>query len=192
MFSFFSKKKFRITWQEIPTLGERIKDIYQHLTETFVLGFIGSIKTYGNFSELENYKIETIHDVPELTHIMYGFQLCSTIDFFKEHLKDESGKLVELIEGYMTTGTTTSQKKDINWHTKFKKMNSTKSRINYLSSEIKNEFKLSIITQDFRLDNAINKIIGSMYHQVMMELSVLFGDKKLADKYMYKAAKGDL
>ena len=57
---------------------------------------------------------------------------------------------------------------------------------------IKNEFKLSIITQDFRLDNAINKIIGSMYHQVMMELSVLFGDKKLADKYMYKAAKGDL
>ena len=82
MFSFFSKKKFRITWQEIPTLGERIKDIYQHLTETFVLGFIGSIKTYGNFSELENYKIETIHDIPELTHIMYGFQLCSTIDFF--------------------------------------------------------------------------------------------------------------
>ena len=52
--------------------------------------------------------------------------------------------------------------------------------------------KSSNITQDFRLDNGINKIVGSMHHQVMMELSVLFGDKKLADKYMVKAGKGDL
>ena len=192
MFSFFSEKKFKITWQEIPSLGERIKDIYQHLTETFVLGFIGSIKTYGNSLELENYKIETVHDVPELIHILYGFQLCSTIDFFKKHLKDENGKLIELIEGYMTSGITNSQKKDINWYNKFSHVDSTKSRLSHLTSEIKKEFKLSNITQDFRLDNAINKITGSMHHQVMMELSVLFGDKKLADKYMIKAAKGDL
>ena len=48
------------------------------------------------------------------------------------------------------------------------------------------------MTQDARLDNAVNKIVGSMYYQVMMELSNLLNDKKLWNKYMLKAAKGDL
>ena len=192
MFDLLFKKKFKINWQEIPVLGERIKDIYVHLTETFVLGFIGSIKTYGNFLKLENYKIETIYDVPNLAHILYGFQLCSTIDFFNENLKDDNGKMIKLIESYMTTSTSNSQKKDVNWYRKFKELNNTKSRVTYLSKEVQKEFKLLDMTQDVRLENAVNKIVGSMYYQVMMELSNLLNDKKLADKYMLKAAKGDL
>ena len=99
MFGWFSNKKIKIKSEEIPVIAEDMQEIFRNLAETCVIGMVLSTKTHS--PEIKNnpsWKIETIHDVPELRYAFYGFQICSMLYFLAKHLDATNTELIAHIK----------------------------------------------------------------------------------------------
>ena len=95
MFGWFSNKKIKIKPEEIPIIAEDMQEIFRNLAETCVIGMVLSTKTHS--PEIKNnpsWKIETIHDVPELRYAFYGYQVCSMLFFLARHLDATNMELI--------------------------------------------------------------------------------------------------
>ena len=210
MFGWFSNKKIKIKSEEIPVIAEDMQEIFRNLAETCVTGMVLSLKTHS--PEIKNnpsWKIETIHDVPELRYAFYGFQICSMLYFLAKHLDATNTELIahikainkcllETVKGVHVLEDEVSEydkmviKKINQYFVKYSKAKSIIERRDILAEDVKIQMQFPKIYQQQRLDNAIKSTVSSMHAQVCMELASYFGKIKLADKYMAKAAKGIL
>jgi hypothetical protein len=210
MFGWFSNKKIKIKPEEIPIIAEDMKEIFRNLAETCVIGMVLSTKTHS--PEIKNnpsWKIETIHDVPELRYAFYGFQICSMLYFLAKHLDATNTELivhikainkclletvrgVHVLEDEVSEDDKMVMKKINQYFIKYSKAKSIIERRDALAEDVKTQMQFPKILQQQRLDNSVKFTVNSMYAQVFMELASYFGEKKLADKYMVKAGKGIL
>ena len=197
MFDWLFNRKIKIKWQEVIIIGPRVQDIFQNLSETFVLGSVGSLKTHHpEFIDNPNWKVETIYDVPVLRNALYGFQLHSAMFFFEKELggSEKEKKLhLDLLKSWLMDHAYSILKKDIEenkrYYKKYNKTKNIKDRTNMLLDDV---IKIMKLTEFTRVNNPMLKTVNSLHSQVCMELASLFGKTKLADKYMLKAGKGIL
>jgi len=210
MFGWFSNKKIKIKPEEIPIIAEDMQEIFRNLAETCVIGMVLSTKTHS--PEIKNnpsWKIETIHDVPELRYAFYGYQVCSMLFFLARHLDATNTELivhikainkclletvrgVHVLEDEVSEDDKMVMKKINQYFIKYSKAKSIIERRDALAEDVKTQMQFPKILQQQRLDNSVKFTVNSMYAQVFMELASYFGEKKLADKYMVKAGKGIL
>ena len=169
-----------------------------------------STKTHS--PEIKNnpsWKIETIHDVPELRYAFYGYQVCSMLFFLARHLDATNTELivhikainkclletvrgVHVLEDEVSEDDKMVMKKINQYFIKYSKAKSIIERRDALAEDVKTQMQFPKILQQQRLDNSVKFTVNSMHAQVFMELASYFGEKKLADKYMVKAGKGIL
>lgn len=210
MFGWFSNKKIKIKPEEIPIIAEDMQEIFRNLAETCVIGMVLSTKTHSpEIKNNPNWKIETIHDVPELRYAFYGFQVCSMLYFLAKHLDSTNTELIahikainkcllETVKGVHVLEDEVSEddkmviKKINQYFVKYSKAKSIIERRDALAEDVKTQMQFPKIHQQQRLDNATKSTVNSMHTQVCMELASYFGEKKLADKYMVKAGRGIL
>jgi|TARA_B100001971_G_C18169061_1_gene525983 hypothetical protein len=210
MFGWFSNKKIKIKPEEIPIIAEDMQEIFRNLAETCVIGMVLSTKTHS--PEIKNnpsWKIETIHDVPELRYAFYGYQVCSMLFFLARHLDATNTELivhikainkclletvrgVHVLEDEVSEDDKMVMKKINQYFIKYSKAKSIIERRDALAEDVKTQMQFPKILQQQRLDNSVKFTVNSMHAQVFMELASYFGEKKLADKYMVKAGKGIL